>query len=75
MWDMHDGMGWWMVFGSVWVVVFWAALVWFVVSALNRKSESGQEKEDSPLEIAKRRYARGELSREQYEQIRGVLTS
>lgn len=75
MWGMHDGMGWWMVFGSVWVVLFWAALVWFVASIFNRRGESGQPKEDSPLEIAQRRYARGELSREQFDQIRRDLSS
>ncbi len=73
MWGMHDGMGWWMVLGSFWVVVFWAGLLWFATSLIGKET-TGQTREESPLEIAKRRYARGELSREQFEQIRQDLT-
>jgi len=27
MWDGHDGMGWWMVFGSVSVVLSWGMVI------------------------------------------------
>ena len=31
MWDSGQGMGWWMLMGSVWFVVFWGIVIWAVV--------------------------------------------
>ena len=74
MWDIHDGMGWWMLFGWVWFVVFWGLVIWAVTQLLNRPGR-GEGREDSALEIAKRRYARGEISREEFEKLRHDLGS
>ena len=30
MWHMGDGWGWWMGFGSIWMVGFWAVIIWAV---------------------------------------------
>jgi putative membrane protein len=74
MWGEHEGMGWWMLFGSIWFVVFWGLIIWAFVSVVNRgdKRDSGDE---PALDIARRRYARGEISREEFEQIRSDLAS
>ena len=69
MWGEHEGMGWWMLFGSVWFVLFWGAILWLFARLLSSR-DGGQRHEDTPLEIARRRYARGEISREEFEQIR-----
>jgi putative membrane protein len=70
MWDMHDGMGWWMVFGSIWMLVFWVLLIagaaWVVTGLFQRSGRS-------PLDIAQERYARGELSREEFQRMREDL--
>ena len=71
MWGAHDGMGWWMVFGSVWFVIFWAAIVWLIVSAVDRGPS--RQAGETPLEILKRRYARGEVSKEEYDRMRHDL--
>jgi putative membrane protein len=71
-------MGWWMVFGGIWMVVFWAAIIALVVwgvTKLTQREGSGSsttEKRD-PLDIAKERYARGDLSKEEFEQIKKDL--
>lgn len=72
MWYGHDGMGWWMVFGTIWVLLFWGALIGLVVWAVNRLTER-HPAAPTPLEIARERYARGEISREEYEQMRQAL--
>jgi putative membrane protein len=74
MWEMHDGMGWWMVFGSLWFVVFWGIVIWAVVKVVNR-NEGGSRDADSAIDIASKRYARGEISREDFERIRRDLSS
>ena len=71
--DMHDGIGWWMVFGMLWMVVFWGAIIWAIVWGVSRVGGHDHPSAESPLEIAKRRYARGEITKEQYEQLRGDL--
>jgi len=75
-WEGHEGMGWWMLFGSVWFVILWGLIIWAVVTVVS-KSGGGQSsagsREDSPLEIAKRRYARGEITKDQFDQIRRDL--
>lgn len=73
MWGMHDGMGWWMVFGGVWMLLFWAAIIWLVVWGVSRLSGDRARQGDTPLDIARRRYARGEITREQFEQLKHDL--
>jgi putative membrane protein len=75
MWNMGN-VGWgWMLAGWVWMVVFWGAIIWLIVWAIGRLSQ-GQRPPgagQTPLDIAKGRYARGEVTREQYEQLRRDL--
>jgi putative membrane protein len=65
-------------FGWIFMVLFWALIVLGVVVlarwlfwAAGSASDGGRR----PLVILKERYARGEISREQYEQMRGDLES
>ena len=76
MWDGHDGMGWWMLFGSIWFVIFWGLIIWAVATVVSKVGghSGGVAGEDSPLDIAKRRYARGEISKEEYDRLRADLS-
>ena len=76
MWGANEGMGWWMIFGGIWMVIFWGLIIWLIIwgiGQISRSSGGGQRNEDDPLEIARRRYARGEITREQFEQLRRDL--
>ena len=80
MMDMwHDGMGWWMVFGGLWMLVFWGGIIALIVWGIKKLTERGgsgpgiAEKRD-PLDIAKERYAKGETSKEEFEQIKKALS-
>jgi len=78
MWQMHDGWGWWMVFGWLWMVVFWGLIIWAVYAVLTRLERKPPtptpRDEDTPLAIVERRYAHGELTTEQFEEMRRRLT-
>jgi putative membrane protein len=84
MWLMHDGYEWgwgWMVFGMVWMVIFWGGIIALAVWAVSRltgdREKGGDQRRlegPSPLDIAKGRYARGEITREQFEQLRHDLS-
>jgi putative membrane protein len=78
MWKAHEGMGWWMVFGAIVTILFWAgvfALVVWVIARLagheGSKPEAGGK--HNPLDIARERYARGEITKEQFDQIKKDL--
>ena len=74
MWGMNEGMGWWMVVGSVWFVLFWGLIVWVVVSLTTRKGVVSAAGPPAALEIAKARYARGEIGREEFERLKTDLS-
>ena len=74
MWGFHEGMGWWMVFGGLGMLVFWATVIGLVVWGINRTSRpDDRDHIDSPVEIAKRRLARGEITRDEYEELSKTL--
>jgi putative membrane protein len=62
-------------FGLVLMVLFWIlvalCIIWFVRSrAHSRKDRS----EDSAIDIIKKRYAKGEITKEEFEKIKDDLT-
>lgn len=70
-WHAHQGMGWWMLFGGIWVLLFWGAIIALVVWAIKRLSNGSRD--DDPVRIAERRFARGEITREELDRIREAL--
>lgn len=66
----------WHGFGGGMMWIFWIliliALVWFVVFA-GRQAGDSQKREKSALEILKERYARGEIDRDEFKQMRDDL--
>lgn len=82
MWHVGDGMGWWMLWGGLMMVLFWggiiALIVWAIQTVTRREFSQTQSPDTSPpartpVDIAKERYARGEISREEFEQIKRDL--
>ena len=60
-WGMH--FFWWL---------FWIILIVWLFST-QRKMPSQQTKDESPLEILKKRFAKGEITKEEYEEIKNTL--
>ncbi len=65
---MMGGFGTMFLIPILWIVVL-GLIIWAVVAAVRRPGESGStvRSADSALEILKRRYARGEINKEEYE--------
>ncbi len=65
------GMGW---LGMIFMSIFWIAVIvgvillirWLIVSTGGKGQRTSGE--DSPLEILKRRYARGEINKDEFEE-------
>ena len=77
-WGMGPGMmGWGFGIGWVWtilMVAFWIAIIvgiFFFIRWIAKSSGSGSREaksEDSATEILKKRYARGEINKEEFEE-------
>jgi putative membrane protein len=73
-WGWSEGYG--MGFGWLFMVAFWVLVAAGIValvrwlSAIDGPQSSASE---SPLELLQKRYARGEIGREEYEQKRADL--
>lgn len=69
-WGMYPGMMGW---GWVFMLVFWVLIVVLIILLIRRLLSSGSTpitappQEDSALEILKKRYARGEINKEEFE--------
>jgi putative membrane protein len=70
-------IGPWM-YGGGWMIILWIVIVgliaWGVVVLVRRGgSGSNAGEKQSPLDIAKQRYARGEITKKEFEQIKKDL--
>jgi putative membrane protein len=69
----HDMWGW----GGMWFGwIFWLAIIGLIiwgVKTIARSHDSSLPRQESALDILKKRYARGEISREEFEQMKKDL--
>lgn len=65
------GWGWLMM---LMMIVFWGLIVWAVIWAIGAFTHSDGKRDDSAVEFLRRRYAAGEISREEFEAKRGHLS-
>lgn len=69
---MHDGWMW----GMHWLWwAFWLIAIAAVVWAVSRGSQAESHRDETPLEVLRRRYAEGEISTEEYEERKRRLQS
>jgi uncharacterized membrane protein len=73
---VHDGTGWWMLFAGIWMLIFWgpiiALAVWGIIN-ISRDNDHQPKHRKGSLEITQGRYAQGEITREQFEEIKVIL--
>jgi putative membrane protein len=68
-----DGHGWGMGGGWMFMVIFWGLVIAAIVAAIvtfTRKSGGSERSGNSAMDILKKRYANGELTKEQYENMK-----
>lgn len=66
-------------FAPVFIILFWGLAIWGAVSLVSIKRHpsgpaSGSSIPDSSIEILKKRYARGEIGKEEYEEKRNDIS-
>lgn len=75
MWCFGEGAGWWAWFGGIGMFILWGGLIGLIIWGIIRftRRDSSTTKQAS-LTIAEERYARGEISKEEFEQIKKDLS-
>ncbi len=67
---MHWNYGWGMGFGWLIMVIFWVLVILGVVYLIKLIAGGArrEEKRDTALDILKQRYAKGEITKEEFEE-------
>ena len=66
MWQMMYGYGW---FGMLFMIILWAAIIWLIVWAIQQFTKT----KESAAEILEKRYAKGEIGKKQYLEMKKEL--
>jgi len=72
---MMGGFGWG-GFGPIFMILFWGLIIWGIVAlarGVTGPGSPGPSYPDSAIEVLKRRYARGEIGKEEYEEKKREL--
>jgi len=66
----------WFMDGMWFSWIFWIAVVvliiWIIVNQ-NRKQNYPLQQQETPLDILKKRYAKGEITKEQFDEMKNTL--
>ena len=74
MWFMHSAGGWQWLLGGIWIFVFCGGLIALIIWGIARIANHDNTKtKQTPIDIAKERYARGEITKQEFEQIKKNL--
>ncbi len=82
MWQEYGHMGdwgWGVGFGLGWIfpILFWVLIIWLVITLVRSRGDvtgGSQHKNDDALDILRKRYASGEITKEQFEQMKKDLS-
>ena len=80
-WGMHMMWGSWGIGMMIMMFLFWAALMvgiivlirWLLTTGGSGHQAATRNNADSPLDILKKRYARGEISKQEFDDMRQDL--
>jgi putative membrane protein len=73
----NGNYGWGMGFGFGWIfmILFWGlvifGIIYFLQAAMKKSGTS--DPEETPLDILKKRYAKGEINKEEFDRVKGDI--
>jgi putative membrane protein len=66
----HEGCGWgWPLIGSIFMILFWLAVILLIIWLFKQiRGPQAATQTETPLELLKKRYAKGELDKKEFEE-------
>jgi putative membrane protein len=76
MWCVDEGIGLWSSWlGILWMLIVGGGFIALIAWGVTRLTRSGNmATQSSPYDVAKQRYAKGEISKEEFEEIKRGLS-
>lgn len=73
--DYGWSWGWGMGFGWLFMIIFWILVILGIVYLikLTARGTKKEEKEETALDILRKRYAKGEITKEEFDRIKDDL--
>lgn len=75
------GYGYMGGFGFFFMIFFWGLIIWAIIAGVKMMSQNnghacygGEKKDDGATEILRARYAKGEITKEQFDQMKKDLS-
>jgi putative membrane protein len=68
---MHWDYGWSMGFGWIFMLLFWALVILgivYLLKLISGRDSKSERNEETALDILKKRYAKGEIGKEEFEE-------
>ncbi len=62
-----------MIFGWIFSIIFWIVIIWIIVWLLRDGRLGTPQHKESALDIAKKRYAKGEITKKEFEEMKKEL--
>jgi putative membrane protein len=56
------------LFGGIWMLLFWIAVIWLIIWLIRKGSDNSK-----PIDTLKTRYAKGEITKKQFDQMKKDL--
>lgn len=70
-WSMGFGVG---IFGWILMLIFWGAIIWLIAWLINQNMHPSKNKSDrDPKVILKSRYAKGEITKTEFHEMKKEL--
>lgn len=66
-------LGFGMGFGFLFMILFWGVIIWLIVTLVNATAKK-EDVTEKPLDILKKRFAKGEINKKQFEEMKKELT-
>jgi putative membrane protein len=73
MWCFGEGTGWWSWFGGIGMFVIWGGFIGLIIWGIMRFTRRDNSTKQTSISFAEERYAKGEISKEELEQIKKDL--